>query len=371
MSQDLAERTLPPSPQKLQRAREQGNIARSQDLSAAAALTVALAAFYFLGHWMLQQLLDMERFYFAEAAELIPSKLPLPALAHTAMTHYAWTIAPFFAAMLLAGLAANYLQVGVLFTAKPLQPQLSRINPITGFQKFLSLRSAVELAKSILKLLFVGIIVWQYFAARFQELALLMTLDPLSLLPPIAGYIFGIWWRIALAMILLGILDYTYQWWQHRQDLRMSPQEVKQEMKELEGDAQIKRRVRQLMRQIATQRMMAEVPKADVIITNPTHYAVALRYDPAAMPSPMLVAKGQRLIAERIREIALQHQVPIVQNPQLARTLYQTLEPGQHIPESLFRAVAEVLSFVYRIDQRAEKIRERAAFNTPPGRAVA
>jgi len=186
-----------------------------------------------------------------------------------------------------------------------------------------------------------------------------MELTPRALVPAIGGLVMTVWWRIALAMLVLGILDYGFQRWQHNRDLMMTVQEARQEAKELEGDPRIKARVRHIQRQMALQRMMAGVPAADVIITNPTTYAVALRYDMAEMSAPVVVAKGARLLAERIRNIALEHTVPIVRKPDLARTLYRTIEVGQPVPENLFRAVAEVLAYVYEIDRRADKVRER------------
>jgi len=177
----------------------------------------------------------------------------------------------------------------------------------------------------------------------------------------IAGMISAVWVRVAIAMVVLGILDYGYQKWQWEQDMRMTQQELKEELREFEGDPHVKGRIRKLQRRFATQRMLREVPKADVVVTNPTHYAIALRYAPDSMAAPQVIAKGARLLAEQIREIAARHRVPIVQRPKLARALYRDVEVGQYIPEKLFTAVAEVLSFVYQIDTREEKRQEREA----------
>ncbi len=196
---------------------------------------------------------------------------------------------------------------------------------------------------------------------RIEEFVLLMALTPQALLPAVASLVVAIWWRIAVAMFVLGLVDLAFQRWQHERELRMTRKEAEQETKELEGDPHVKRRIRQVQRPLAMQRMMREVPEAEVIVTNPTTYAVALRYAPQTMAAPVVIAKGMRLVAGRIREIGQQNNVPIVQNPELARTLYRTLDVGQPIPEVLFQAVAEVLSYVYSIDRRAEKMRERAA----------
>ena len=363
MAEDTGgEKTLPASAQKIRKAREDGNIAKSQDLSSGVVLCAALLTFYFLGEGMMSLLIDVGRYYIGGAHELSEQLELTRPIAITALTFLARCVLPFAAIMMLTGLALNFAQVGILFTGKPMQPKLNRINPISGMKKFFSLRSLVELIKSLLKLTLISVIVWMTLRSRLDELLMLMMLTPTAITHATAQLLFAVWWRIALAMVLLGMADYGYQRWQHLRDLRMTHHEAKQEMKELEGDPHIKRRVRQLQRQIATQRMMADVPTADVIITNPAHYAIALRYEADAMQAPVVIAKGMRLVAERIRELAVEHDVPIVQKPELARTLHRTVEVGGHIPENLFRVVAEVLSFVYRIDRRAEKQAERKMF---------
>jgi len=354
------EKTLPASPTKRGRAREDGNIAKSQDLTAAIGLGVALGALLLMGPFMMSAMVGATRYFIGEADRLTLSHTGVSNLAMDLMFWLALGVLPFMLLMMLTGILANLLQVGFLFTTKPLMPKFNRLNPITGMKKFVSLRALVELVKSLAKLTVVAIVVWIYLRDKNEEFIALMQLPPYAMAAGVGTIVFGVWWRIVLSIFLIGIADYGFQYWQREQDLRMTQEEARQESKELEGDPQVKRRIRQLQRQMATQRMMKEVPGADVIITNPTHYAVALLYDVAAMAAPVVVAKGERLVAERIRDIAIQNDVPIVQRPELARTLFRTIEVGQPIPESLFRAVAEVLAFVYRIDKRAEKARERA-----------
>jgi flagellar biosynthetic protein FlhB len=279
-------------------------------------------------------------------------------------------VAPIILFILLGGTLINIVQVGFLFTGQPLMPKFERLNPITGLQKFVSLRSLVELVKSILKLTLVTYIVWGAFRDRWQELFLLMHMTPLGITLSISSLVYDAWLRVVIAMLILGILDYGYQRWQYEQDLRMTMQEAREEAKEMEGDPRLKQRVRQIQRQMAMQRMMKDVPKADVIITNPTTYAVALRYNVGEMAAPVVIAKGARLVAQRIRDLAVLHDVPIVEKPELARALFRTIEVGGTIPENLFRAVAEVLAFVYRVDRREEKLRERAQAQEPAAEAV-
>ena len=355
------EKSLPASGQKIQRAREEGNVARSQDLSAGIALAVALVALVFFGQASFDTMLDASRYYLGHAHELTLDQTTPLQLTVGALRFVALATLPIALLLLATGMLINVAQVGFLMTSKPLVPKFSRIDPISGMQRFFSLRSAIELVKSILKLVLVLAVVWFAIRNRVEEFVVLQAMTPTAVLYSVSDLVYAVWWRIALVMVLLGLADYGYQRWQHLQDLRMTQQEARQESKEMEGDPQIKRRVRQLQRQIAMQRMMKDVPSADVIITNPVRFAVALRYDMGNMDTPIVVAKGARKMAERIRDLATEHNVPIVQKPELARALYKSIDVGQGIPENLFRAVAEVLSFVYRIDRRRDKIREREA----------
>jgi len=358
--QSGGEKTLPASPQKRNRAREEGNVARSQDLSAAVALLAALAAMRYLGAPMFERLVAATRYYFDHAAVLEPGVDSAQSLAIQGLIWLAPIVLPFMLVMLVAGVAASILQVGFLFTTKPITPKLSKLNPLNGLLNFFSLRTFVELVKSVFKVALVLYITWITVRGRLGDYVSLMGLTPLALLPAVAAMVVTLWWRIALAFLALGILDYGFQYWQRERNLMMTVQEAKEELKEYEGDPRIKQRIRQIQRRIAMQRMMAEVPKADVIVTNPTRFAVALRYDMAEMAAPVVVAKGARILAERIRDIAMANDVPIVQKPELARAMYRTVEVGHPVPENLFRTVAEVLAYVYRIDRRTEKIHERS-----------
>jgi flagellar biosynthetic protein FlhB len=372
MSQDVGgEKSLPASAQKKQRAREEGNVARSQDLSSALALFAALLGLVMCGGFMFDQIMQAGEHILGEAATLQLKDESLQQIVIQAIYFTAMASAPLMLVMLAAGVISNLGQVGFLFTTKPLAPDLNRLNPITGFGRLFSPRSVVELIKSIAKLSLIAYVVVAYLRDEVYTVILLMNLGPLDMLAPVIELVIGVWWRVAMVMLVLGVADFGYQWWQREQDLRMTMQEAKQEMKEMEGDPHIKRRVRQLQRQMAAQRMIAAVPEADVVITNPTHYAVALRYDAENMNAPIVVAKGMRLVAQKIRDIATEHRVPIVQKPALAREIFRQVEVNAPVPESLFVAVAEVLSFVFRIDKRAAKRRERERmFGRPAARAA-
>jgi len=353
------EKIFPPTPRKKERAREEGNVARSQDLTSAVGLFGGLIALWFVPPLTFEYFSNMLRHFLGDDWHLpiTPEDIQIIFLD---MTKYIFGGAlPYILIMMACGLAISFAQVGFLWTGKPLIPKLNRINPITGFRKYFSLRTYYELAKNILKLALLMVMVYYALRNRWQEIITLPNFSIFDILYLTGDLFFALWWRIALVMLVLGVIDYGFQWWQREQDLRMTVREMQEEIKETEGDPAIKRRVRQMQRQIAYQRMLREVPKADVIITNPTRLAVALRYDMSTMSAPVVVAKGARLVAEKIREIAIQNQVPIVQKPELAQILYKTVNVGEPIPENLFRAVAEVLAFVYQIDRRVEKIRER------------
>lgn len=359
------EKVLPASEQKIRRARDDGNVAKSQDLSAAWTLLVALLGLYFLGPGMFRGMIEMAEYYFGEGMHLEIVVETFPTLAAGALLRLGYILWPFLFLLVAAGLFINLLQVGLVFSTKAITPKLDKINPLKGFKRFASVRTLVELIKSLMKVFLVGIIVYFTLRDRWPYLMNLIYVEPFGVAVGVGQVVVDVWWRIVAAMLVLGLLDFGFQKWQHLQELRMTHQEVKEEARQLEGDPKIKQRIRQLQRQMATQRMMKEVPTADVVITNPIRFAVALRYDMANMQSPIVVAKGARILAKRIRDIATENNVPIVEKPELARSLYRNVEIGHPVPEDVFLAVAEVLAFVYRIDQREEKIRERQGAMMP------
>lgn len=361
--QSGGEKSLPASSHKREKARNEGRIAKSQDLSSAIAMLVALMALRYLGPGMFNRQVNALHYYFSDADRLASEVISFQGFAIQGLWVLAMILAPLVLMLMVAGVAANLLQVGFLFTGKPLAPKLEKLNFITGFANLFNARSAMELVKSVLKVVICGYIVWLTLSNRTMELVVLMELSPLELVPAVGALVFALWWRIVLAMLVLGILDYGFQYWQHERDMMMTYQEAKEEMREFEGDPRIRQRVRQIQRQLAMQRMMRDVPTADVVITNPTEFAVALRYDASSMAAPVVVAKGARLVAERIRDLAIRHDVPLVQKPELARAIYRTIDVGGAVPDNLFRAVAEVLAYVYRIDRREEKLRERNSVN--------
>lgn len=361
MADDSAgEKILPASARKKSRLREEGTVPRSSDLNAAWSLAVALLALYFAGPAMFADLVEMTRFYLGSLSFLAAEDWTAPGLTVTVLQHLAAALIPFMIVMLAAAVFINFLQVGPLYAPKAVQPKWSRIDPIAGLKRVFGVRSLIELVKSVLKLGLIGSVAWMTLSSRWEGLIVLMELTPWGATLAITELVFAVWWRVAALMLFLALIDLGYQRWQFERDQRMTRREAADEAKEMEGDPRVKQRIRQIQRQIATQRMLAAVPEADVIVTNPIRYAVALRYDDAGMEAPVVIAKGARILAKRIRDIAQEHDVPIVQRPPLARALYQSVDVGRSIPENLFRAVAEVLAYVYQIDKRAEKRNARA-----------
>ena len=261
------------------------------------------------------------------------------------------TVFPVMFSVLLIGLAINFFQVGLNLNTEAIGLKLDKLNPINGFGRIFSKRSLVELVKSLFKILIIGFFLFRCLKDEIPFMPYFIYYDLATSLEEVSKILFTMAFQVIAVILVLAVIDYAYQKWQTTQDLKMTKQEVKDEMKQSEGDPQIKGKIKQKQRQMAMSRMMQEVPKADVIVTNPTHFAVALKYD-KSMVAPQIVAKGQDLVARRIKEIANENRVPIVENKPLARALYASAQVGDMVPAELYQAVAEVLAYVYRLKQR-------------------
>jgi flagellar biosynthetic protein FlhB len=343
------ERTEPATPRRRQEARERGHVARSADLSAALVLLGALLALEFFGRGLAGSL-------FESAAGILGRLAEVDGDPENLVLHYGGAVAavlsgmaPFFILVIVAALAANFLQVGFLLTGQPLAPDLDRLDPVQGIRRLFSARAFVRLASGLLKLAVVGGVLFATIWSERERLTGLAGLEFEPMLGYATGMMLTLALRAVLALLALALLDYGYQRWQYERDLRMSRAEVREEMKRYEGDPKIRERRRALQRRLALQRMIQRVPKATVVITNPTHVAVAVEYDREKMEAPVVSAKGAEHLAERIREAAHEHGVPVVERPELARALYKAVEVGQSIPMELYQAVAEVLAYVYRL----------------------
>lgn len=343
------EKTEPASPRRLEEARNKGNIPRSRELNTFAVLMVAGVTLLIMGTELTTGITDMIRrgLTFNRATLNSPDFMWNSLIQAT--LEMLQLFFPFLLVLLIAALAAPILLGGWMLSMEALQPDFDRLNPLKGIARLFSVTSLGELGKALAKSLVVGgvgfAVIWNYQEETFS-LATESLHSAISHLGSLLGWLFIL---ITSAMILIVAIDVPFQLWEYYRKLRMTKEEVRQESKESEGDPQLKGRIRTMQREMARRRMMAEVPKADVIVTNPTHYAVALRYNDKEMRAPRVVAKGSYLLAERIRELATEHRVPILQAPPLARALYKHAELDQEIPSSLFSAVAEVLAYVYQL----------------------
>lgn len=343
------ERTEKPTGKKLSKAREEGQVAKSQEISTTFILFGALGVFLFAGPWMFWALSDFMQGVFQNLGTLHIQGISVRAFLFEVLQQVGLIIMPLLLVLLILGIAANLLQVGFLFTLKPFKPKLSKFNPITGMKKFVSLKALVELLKSLFKVVFIGGISWLVLRGELDAIPSLMEMSVGQILTYMGTVSLKLFFYVGLGMLVLAAIDFTYQRWQHTKDLMMSKQEVKDEAKQVEGDPQIKGKIRQAQREMAMRRMMESVPDADVVITNPTTLAIAVKYDAKQMFAPQVVAKGAKLMAERIKDIARNNDVPIVENKPLAQTLFKSMEVGDFVPPDLYKAVAEVLAYVYKL----------------------
>lgn len=345
------EKTEKATPKRRKEAREKGQVLQSKEINSAFILLFTFLALRTMGgyiykhiitftHNILIELSNVENIYTVNGVH----KLFLSTAMVTARI-----VVPIVATAFAVGLVCSYLQVGYLFTFKPLKPKLSKINPINGFKRLFSLKPLVEFFKSLIKIGAVGYIAFSYLIDETRNISNILDMEIIQIITYLGKVTVGIALRAAMILIILAILDYYYQRWEHEKELKMSKQEVKEEYKQMEGDPQIKSKIKERQRQISMRRMMQDVPKADVIITNPTHYAVAVWYNANIGDAPIVLAKGKDLVAQNIKKVALENEIPIVENKELARVIYATVDIGEYIPPDLYQAVAEVLAYVYKI----------------------
>ena len=360
MADDMGERTEQPTQRRLSEARNRGQVAKSQDLSGAIDLAIGVVILLLAGGFIGRSFMKlMEKAYTSEGAGWDTDPDSIWPLAKAIAMDGAKVATPLLlAAALIAGLA-QFLQVGPLLTSKPLKPNLGKLNPISGVKRIFSKKSLVKSILNSFKLVFVVAIagaVITNFIPKIVGLPALTALQGMMLIARML-LILAIW--LAAVLLIIGIIDWIYQKWQHTQDLKMTKQQVKDERRSMEGDPQIKGRRFKMMREILMQQIQANVPMADVVVTNPTHFAVALRYDAETMNAPKVVAKGGDYMAQRIRLVAAANRVPIIERPPLARGLYFGVEVGREISSEYYEAVAEILAYVYRLEGESSEARRR------------
>jgi len=342
------ERTEKATAKKREEAREKGQVALSKEVPSALIILAALMALAVSGSWSAERIARSMQHFWANSGQmaLVPSHLQH--LLVKVLIDFLLVVFPVFLAVLVAAIVGHVLQVGFMVSSEALTPKFSKLNPLTGIKRLFSIRSFAEVLKAMFKIGCLGTVGWLVLKSESESFPVLVQMELID----IAGYLWHVTLKIGffslLVMMVLAGMDYGFQRWQYEKDLRMTKQEIKEEMKQTEGDPKIKSRIRSIQMELARKRMMAAVPGATVVITNPTHLAVALQYQ-SGMTAPKVVAKGAGFVALRIREIAAEHHVPIIENKPVAQALYKAVPLGQSIPVDLYQAVAEILAFVYRM----------------------
>jgi len=345
------ERTERATPRRRQKARERGQVFSSRELSSAFILLVSFILFKVLGKNLISNIVQLYNYFLTDIInrEDIFTQDQIITLLFETLILLSKIVLPIVLGLMSVGIIVNYLQVGFIITTEPISPKLERINPLEGLKRIFSKRSLIELLKSCLKIVIIAYVVYSSIKKYRDFLPLMLDMSLADSVRLVLSIAFNIGIRASIALLIMAVFDYFYQWYEYEKSLMMSKQDIKEEYKEVEGNPQIKSRIKQVQRQMARSRMMKDVERADVIITNPTHYAVALAYDSTKYIAPVVLAKGADKLAEKIKEIASKHDIPIVENKILAQTLYRTVEVGDVIPESLYQAVAEILAFIYSL----------------------
>lgn len=352
--ESFQERTEKATPRRREKVREEGRVARSVELNSAVILCLGLTTVYMLGPVLTVQIKQFMIYIFREAPHMTFDFDSVVALMSNNILTFFLLLGPIFAILIAIAYGINVLQVGVMFTAKPLEPKFDKLNLANGIKRLFSVRSAVELCRDVLKLILIATVAYLVIKSQMPKFYLLSDNSVEAFAGTIGVTALKTALQVGLVILFIALLDYAFQRYDFEKQIRMSKKEVREELKETEGSPEIKARVRQIQREMTRKRMMQDVPNADVVVTNPTHIAVALKYDQKIMEAPIVVAKGERLIAERIKEIAQDAGVPIVENRPVARALYDLCEIGSTVPAKLYRAVAEILAYVYR--QKGEMV---------------
>jgi flagellar biosynthesis protein FlhB len=342
------EKTESATPKRRQDARERGQILKSTEVNTAALLVAGAAFLQWVLPGMSASLMQLTEYSITTAAATDLSAPSVQAKTISLLLLGAQLVGPFLIGLALVGVISNVGQFGFLLSGEALKPQFSRINPLDGAKRIFSMRTLVELLKTVVKVAVIGTFAWQALQDKGQLIVSLADMQPGMAGATLSEATMSVIWKVAGAFVVIAAADYMYQRWFFERSLRMSKEEIKEELKQSEGNPHIKARLRQRARALSRQRMMAQVPTADVVITNPTHFAVAIKYEPG-MDAPMVIAKGERLIAQQIKKIARENNVPTIENKPLAQALYKACQVGQAVPPEMYKAVAEVLAFVYRI----------------------
>jgi len=345
--ESFEEKTEQATPRKIQKAREKGEVPRSREITGIIPMWSVLLYLVF-GGAVLTSLMNYVRTALQRSCEFRLTDGSVVELFKADSMQAGMLLLPLFTVILVVTIAVHFLQTGFMFSGTPLAPDISKINPLQGMKRYFSLNMVVETLKGILKVIVLGMVLFFVLKAQFTTLPLMVDMNIHNVQMFSFHQIFRLMLIATIVITIFAAADFAYQRWYFSRNLRMTKQEIKEEHKEVEGSPLVKARMKSLQREMARRRMMQEVPKADVVITNPTHYAVCLKYDPKAMGAPRVIAKGQNLIAEKIKEVARTNGIPLFEDKPLARSLFP-LDIGQEVPEAFYKAVATILAHVYRV----------------------
>jgi flagellar biosynthetic protein FlhB len=357
MAEDSGEKTEQPTGHKLSQAREKGQVPKSMEISAAIVLLVACGALVLLGPMGWDRLVAQYHYFYNRVVDFSGSAGDLMAIGIYAIKEIITIVIPLALIILVTSVLINVYQLGgFMVVTDNLAPKLDKLNFISGFGRFFTMRTVVECLKSIFKMCIIFLVGYLVLDDHLDDFILMADMQPVVIAVLVLKISLEIFLKTCILLLILAAMDYGYQRWQFMEDMKMTKQELKDEYKQIEGDPIVKNRIRQAQREASKKRQLNDVPKADVVIANPTHFAIALLYDKERAPAPVVLAKGQDFMAERIKDVARENKVPIVENKPLAQALYKAVEVGEIIPEEFYKAVAEVLSYVYRVKGRKRRV---------------
>ncbi|MDR2946426.1 MAG: flagellar biosynthesis protein FlhB [Candidatus Adiutrix sp.] len=354
------EKTEEASGHKLSEARKKGQVPKSMEVTSALVLLAAGASLVILGPLGWDRMMGMFRHFVWRMTEFDPTTVDLWPWFYTAFREVLILVLPLAFIIMIVSVAVNVFQIGgFMVVSDAVTPKLDKLNFIKGFGRFFKLKSVVDGLKSVLKIGLIFYMSYLVIEDHLEEFAVMSQMEAAQMGLLTMRVIAELFFKVVITLLILAVFDYAYQKWQFMQDMKMSKQEVKDEYKQMEGDPKVKARIRQIQMEASKKRMLGDVPKADVVITNPTHFAIALVYNAAMAQAPLVLAKGQDLMAQRIKDVAKESKIPIVENKPLAQALYKVVEVGQVIPLEFYKAVAEVLSYVYRLKGKVPGGRRR------------
>ncbi|MFC1517318.1 flagellar biosynthesis protein FlhB [Candidatus Margulisiibacteriota bacterium] len=358
MGEDAGDKTEEPTPHKLREARKKGQVAKSKEITTAIVVLVSYVVFRNTAAAIWQRIVGFGSSVFSlvEVSKSVNDISFVVGLIQMGIITLLLSVGPIFMATFIVAIIVEALQTQFVFAIESMTPKLDKLNPMQGLKRMFSLKGVVQMILSLFKIITIFWITWSVIREALPSIITAMTLPLWGVMNMTGGIVFKIAMRVALFYIIIAILDYLYQKHEFHKSMMMTKREVKEEYKRLEGDPIIKQRQRQAQREMAQKRMMGSVPKADVVVTNPVHLAVAVQYEANKASAPVVCAKGQRLVAQQIKKIAEENNIPIVENVKLAQELYKTTEVGQKIPMEMYRAVAEVLAFVYKLGRNKQKL---------------